>query len=71
MFGYTTNLKLNMQKTKTLIIGNKKNNALLIANQCGFQICQKKTHLGIIVDDELSGLSENWDIKLQIKLNPT
>ena len=64
-FGNATNLKLNLQKTKTLIIGNNKDNALLIANRCGFQICQKLTHLGIIADDELNNLSENWDIKLQ------
>ena len=64
-FGNATNLKLNLQKTKTLIIGNNKADALLIANRCGFQICEKLTHLGILIDDELQELSKNWVIKIQ------
>ena len=53
------------KKTKTLIIGNNKANALLIANDCGFQICKKLTHLGILIDDKLKELRKNWDIKIQ------
>ena len=64
-FGNTTNLKLNLQKTKTLIIGNNKADAILIANRCGFQICEKLTHLGILIDDELRDLNKNWDFKIQ------
>ena len=63
-FGNATNLKLNLLKTKTMIIGNNSNYAHLIANQCGFQICNKLTHLGLIIDDKLEELSENWDFKL-------
>ena len=64
-FGNVTNLKLNLQKTKTLIIGQNKAEALLIAHQCGFQICKKLTHLGILIDDELQELGKNWDLKIQ------
>ena len=64
-FGDVSNLKLNLEKTKLLIIGKEKNPASIIAKDCGFKIHSDLTHLGIKIDDDLSNLAENWDVKIK------
>ena len=64
-FGNASNLKLNMLKSKLLIVGNNTNEAAEIANECGFQVNSSLTHLGVIIDNKLENLMVNWDNKIK------
>ena len=63
-FGQVSNLKINMNKTKLMIIGSHNQNAVNLATTHGFTINTSFTHLGINIDNKLKKLGENWDNKI-------
>ena len=67
-FGNATNLRMNCSKSECMIIGQSSNLVEAIVTQNNIRLTHQICHLGILLDDKLIRMNENWSRKIK-KMN--